>query len=102
MPQNQKLKPYIDIIPVIIISTSSESVHSSCVNLKSTPVVLSVAELPLKLEFLVDCICIRAKMDVNELMAYKPSQAPKRPAPQVNHFNKFCDIFMLIISVTMP
>ena len=21
-------------------------------------------------------------MDVNELMAYKPSQAPKRPAPQ--------------------
>ena len=41
-------------------------------------------------------------MDVNELMAYKPSQAPKRPAPQVNHFNKFCDIFMLIISVTMP
>ena len=28
MPQNQKLKPYIDIIPVKIISTSSESVHS--------------------------------------------------------------------------
>ena len=39
-------------------------------------------------------------MDVNELMAYKPSQAPKRPAAQVLTFTDAAIMIYVIDEIT--